>query len=114
MSMSDKPKRKHSPKHRLHLLDWRWRFILLATIYGLVMFPTLITVPFNFLSYGFVIAGFTSFGMGYIVGWSNKYISNPISLIKDCLVAVAALVFMLSACIFLVLPFAATMFSSTP
>jgi hypothetical protein len=113
MSMFEKPKRKRSPKHRLTLLDWRWRLLVLAALYGFVMFPTIIILPLDFLMYGFLVAGFASFGMGYVVGWSNKHIST-MSLIKGCLVAIAALVFMLSACIFLVIPFTATMFSSTP
>jgi hypothetical protein len=74
--MFEKPKRKRSPKHRLTLLDWRWRLLILVVIYGLIM---LINIPLNILIFGLIPFGLVAsaaFGIGYVITWCNERIVN--------------------------------------
>jgi hypothetical protein len=94
--MSDKPKRKRSPKHRLTLPDWRWRLIILLALYGFIMLPVFASEYIyteSLLPVG--IAAVTCFGMGYVSGWYEKHISNPLLSLKACLASFSFLVFTL-------------------
>jgi hypothetical protein len=110
--MSEKPKRKRSPKHRLTLPDWRWRLLILAAMYGFILLPSLITVPKNMLIAGLVslaIATIIPFGMGYTLGWT-KHISN---VFTGCVVFVAFFVFTITAGFYLILPYLVWLASSS-
>jgi hypothetical protein len=83
--MFEKPKRKRSPKHRLTLHDWRWRLLILAAMYSLIM---LINVPLNTLIFGLLpvsLVSIVAFGIGYIITWCNERIVNYKFLLRGFL-----------------------------
>jgi hypothetical protein len=111
--MFEKPKRKRSPKHRLNLPDWRWRLIILLALYGFIMLPVIATAS----EYKFTesllpvgIAAIVSFGMGYVVGWYEKRIANPLSSLKYFLVSFGFLAFTLISIGLLIISYAIWLF----
>jgi hypothetical protein len=100
MAMSEKPKRKRSPKSRLKIPDWRWRLLILVALYGFIMLPALITVSSDILVYELIqsgVADSVAFGVGFVLVWSDRYISNRMPPLRGCLASIADFVFMASA-----------------